>query len=249
MEYVSIDEAIAAEGLRLILVRDRPSPWGQAAKAMMEYKGLAFTVGPQEPGRENAELVAWSGTNSGPVVGWNDEAPINRWNDILLLLERLAPERALLPADVGDRITAIGLAHEICGEMGFGWNYRLTMARPAPGQSPSAFALKYGYNDLDGEAAEVRVIAFMAALAERLKAQQEAGKNCLIGDSVTAVDFYWAAFCNLVAIPPAEICPLPARVRPMFERVPDAVRAGIDPTLLTHRDAIMQQYFKIPMEL
>jgi len=61
-----------------------PSAWGQAAKAMMEYKGRTFTVGPQQPFDQNPELLAWSGVNSGPVVAWNDEKPINRWDDILL---------------------------------------------------------------------------------------------------------------------------------------------------------------------
>ena len=31
-----------------------------------------------------------------------------------------------------------------------------------------------------------------------LKAQAERGSNYILGDSVTAVDFYWAAFSNLV---------------------------------------------------
>jgi len=42
MEYVDISEAIKADGLRITLVRGVPSPWGQAAKAMMEYKGLDY---------------------------------------------------------------------------------------------------------------------------------------------------------------------------------------------------------------
>ena len=55
------------------------------------------------PGDTNDDLVAWGGINSGPVVAWNDEAPINRWNDILFLLERVAPQEPLLPDDAGDR--------------------------------------------------------------------------------------------------------------------------------------------------
>ena len=249
MDYHSIDDTIAADGLRLVLVRGTPSPWGQAAKAMMEYKGLAYIVGPQEPGGANPELVEWSGTNSGPVVAWNDEPPLNRWNDILFLLERLAPERPLLPEDPAARIVAMGLTHEICGELGLGWNYRLTMARPAEGQAPSPFALKYGYNAADGEAAERRVISLLNHLTAMIEAQRAAGSRYLMGDAVSAVDFYWAAFSNLLAIMPPERCPLHPKVRPRFETVPDAIRAAMNPTLLEQRDYIMDTYFRIPMEL
>ena len=58
MNYSDIDQIIGADGLRLVLVRGMPSPWGQAAKAMMEYKGLDYLVGPQEPGGDNPELLA-----------------------------------------------------------------------------------------------------------------------------------------------------------------------------------------------
>jgi len=97
MKYVDINEAIKAGGLRIVIVKAMPSAWGIAAKAMMEFKGLDFVCPHQIPMSDNPELVAWSGTNSAPVVAWNDEPPINRWDDILLLLERLAPEPRLVP--------------------------------------------------------------------------------------------------------------------------------------------------------
>ena len=75
MEYQDIDTVIASEGLRIILLRGYPSPWGQAAKAMMEFKHLSYTKGALEAGGENSSVVAWSGTNSAPVVAWNNEAP------------------------------------------------------------------------------------------------------------------------------------------------------------------------------
>lgn len=60
---------------------------------------MDFVTAHQIPMAENPELLAWSGTNSAPVVAWNDEPPINRWDDVLLLLERLAPEKRLVPED------------------------------------------------------------------------------------------------------------------------------------------------------
>ena len=57
MGYVDINQAINADGLRLILAQGMPSAWGIAVKAMMEYKSLDFTLGPQKPMQENAELM------------------------------------------------------------------------------------------------------------------------------------------------------------------------------------------------
>ena len=81
---------------------------------------------------DNPELFAWSGTNSAPVVAWNDESPINRWDDILILLERLAPDKPLVPEKPRDRFQVFGIGHEICGELGFGWNRRLDLMRQSP---------------------------------------------------------------------------------------------------------------------
>ncbi len=55
MEYLSPKDIINADGLRLVLVHHMPSPWGQATKAMMDYKGLAFAAAPWEGGGDNPE--------------------------------------------------------------------------------------------------------------------------------------------------------------------------------------------------
>ena len=43
MDYISVEEAINAPGLRLVLSAGLPGPWGEAAKAILSYKGLEFT--------------------------------------------------------------------------------------------------------------------------------------------------------------------------------------------------------------
>ncbi|MEQ1890892.1 MAG: hypothetical protein ABL951_17215, partial [Alphaproteobacteria bacterium] len=68
MQYVSPDEVIKSDGLRIVLVKGAPSPWGQAAKAMMEYKGLSYKAAPWAGGAPNEEIASWSGANSAPVV-------------------------------------------------------------------------------------------------------------------------------------------------------------------------------------
>lgn len=249
MKYVNINEAVQADGLRLVIVKAMPSAWGVAVKAMMEFKSLDFVMAHQIPFADNPELVAWSGTNSAPVVAWNDEPPINRWDDILLLLERLAPAKRLVPEAPKERILVFGIAHEICGELGFGWNRRLDMMRPADGDEISEFGKKYGYRDADAAVANARVIALMKELTAMLKAQKARGSDYLVGQSVTAADFYWAAFSNFVVLQSPEEAPINPDARPMFENTPAEIVAAIDPILIEHRDRIMRTYYKLPLEL
>ncbi len=249
MKYVDIEEAIKADGLRVVIVKAMPSAWGVAAKAMMDYKGLDYLCAYQIPMSENPALEAWSGTNSAPVVAWNDEAPLNRWDDILVLLERLAPDKRLVPEDATQRIEVFGIGHEICGELGFGWNRRLDMLRPGADGQVSDFGRKYGYNDADAAAANSRVIGLMGDLAARLKTQKARGSDYLVGDGVTAADFYWAAFSNFVSIQPAEEMPINPDARPMFEHTPAEIVAAIDPVLIEHRNRIMHTYYNLPVAL
>lgn len=254
MEYENIADIIAADGLRLVLVQGFPSPWGQAAKAMMDYKQLAYRVGPQEAGGENVALQAWAGTNSGPVVAWNETSPINRWDDILMLLERLSPGRPLLPAAAAERVQVLGLAHEICGELGLGWNRRLDMFRPAmeADETPAAIAAmaaKWGYTAASAAAANERVVGTLRLLTAVLDTQRARGSDYFVGDSPTAVDFYWVMFSNLVDLMAPELCPLDDALRPLFSNVPETIRTAVDPLLLEHRERFLRAHCIVPMEL
>ncbi|MEQ8232221.1 MAG: hypothetical protein RKL32_10970, partial [Gammaproteobacteria bacterium] len=245
MEFISIADAIERDGLRLVIVRNTPSPWGQAAKAMMEYKGLDYALAGQEPGGENTELVAWAGINSGPVVAWQDEAPINRWDDILMLLERLAPQRPLLPRDRAGRAHALGLAHEICGEGGLGWNRRLELFHPAmqmPEPPPPVLnmARKYRYEAEEAAQAVGRQVETLNFLHAELEAQRARGCAYFVGDMLSAVDFYWAAFSTIIKLPPAHDVPVPDGFRPMFEILTAELDAAVTPLLLEHRDRMLR---------
>ena len=249
MKYTSIDDAVNASGLRLVIVKDMPSAWGVAAKAMIDYKGLDYLLAHQIPMSENPELLAWSGTNSGPVAAWNNESPINRWDDILFLIERLAPQKPLLPKAAAARIQVLGISHEICGELGFGWNRRLDMMRPPEGQPPSDFGKKYSYNDTDAALANKRVITLIKELATILKVQAQQDSKFLVGNSITPTYFYWASFSYLIVLQSQDEVPANPLQRPMFENTPAEITAAIDPILIEHRDRIMRTYCKLPLEL
>ncbi len=103
LQYRSFNEIVDHPGLRIVLVKGMPSPWGQAAKTIFEIKGLDYVAAPWLPGEPNADIVAWGGEASAPIVAWAKEKPINRWIDILYLAERLAPKPSLIPTDATQR--------------------------------------------------------------------------------------------------------------------------------------------------
>lgn len=253
MDYVGLDEAIHATGLRLVVVKGLPSPWSQAAKTFFELKNLPFSVAPQLPGEANPELVAWSGQASAPVVAWQDEPPRHHWLDILFLAERLNPEPALIPAQAALRARVIGLSHEICGELGLGWCRRLMMFKPAmesgaPPESITRMAERHRYSAAEAEAAPARVADILGCLADQLRSQRGHGSRFLVGDTVSALDIYWAAFANLIDPLPDALCPIPADWRPAFVNHDPVVAEALDKVLLEHRDFICEEYFHLPME-
>ena len=213
----------------------------------MEHEGLDYIVGRQIPGGENAEIVAWAGTNSGPVKAENDEAPINRWKDVLLPLERLAPDKPLVPEAADQGIQLFGLRHEICEEMGLGWNRRLDLLRPPLGRV--RMSKKWGFDERGIGMATQRTVMNLRLLTDTLKAQRERGSAYCIGDSLMAVDFYWTAMSNLVNLMAPEVCLFDPAIRPAPEHVSTEVVEAVHPILIQHRDRVMKAHFILPKEL
>jgi len=254
LQYRNFKEIVEHHGLRIVLVKGIPSPWGQAAKTIFEVKGLDYVAAPWMPGEANDDIVAWGGEASAPIVAWAAEKPINRWIDILYLAERLAPTPSLIPADAMQRVLMIGLSHEICGELGIGWNRRLQLFAPAfasgsPPPQISRMGGKYGYEEGAAKAAGERIAGSLRALATQLKSQYARGVRYFVGDSLSALDIYWTAFANLLDPLPKEQCAMPEAYRPGFTVSDPVVKAALDPLLLEHRTRIFRAHFRDPMEL
>lgn len=253
MEYARIEDAVGAKGLRLVIVQGLPSPWSQAAKAILELKQLPCMIAPQQPGEANDALRSWSGQRSAPVLAYQDEAPRHRWADILFLADRLAPEPRMIPTDAGDRALMFGLSHEICGELGIGWCRRLMMLKPeidsgSPPEDVARIAQRYRYDAANAEAAPERIAAILLNLHDQLRSQRARGSRFLVGDTLSAADLYWAAFANLLDPLPDALCPIPADWRPAFTNQDPVIGEALDKALLEHRDFICEEYFRLPME-
>ena len=253
LNFLTQDAVIRRAGLRLVMVQGLPSPWTQAAKTIFEIKKLDYAVAPWAAGEANQPIAEWAHTDSAPVVAWKDEPPITRWLDILFLAERLAPAPSLVPSNAHERALMLGLAHELCGELGIGWNRRLQMFAPMldTGTAPPSIQVmgqRYRYNRDDATRAGERTAGQLRALTAQLKAQAARGVNYFIGDQLSALDIYWVVFANLLDPLPKAQCPIPDEMRPMFPATDPQITAALDPILFAHRDRIFQQHFRSPME-
>ena len=247
---ISIREARGKPGLRLVLLKGFPSPWSQAAKGIFDYKRIAWTPVHSLRGDPEDALLDWTGQNSYPAAMYQDEEPRSGWAEILLLAERLAPSPALIPAEPERRATLFGYAHEICGEMGLGWCLRLQsihagLSAESPDPISQFLADKYGYRDDAHPVAHTRVVEILGAL-DTLLARN--GGDYLLGE-LTALDIYWATFCNLISPLPPELLPMPEALRRMFTATDPATLAATTPALLSLRDRVYEGHLTLPVDL
>ncbi len=251
---VSITEARELPGLRLVVIEAVPSPWTQAAKGILHIKGLPYTLVRRTKEDGAGALEGWTGQASFPAAMYEDEAPRTGWAEILLLAERLAPEPALIPADAEERALMFGIAHEIAGEMGLGWCCRLEMIAAGlqsdpPNPMSSYLGTKYGAFPETLPLAQGRIYEVLRVLTRRLNAQRADGHRYLMGAELSAVDIYWATFCNLLSPLPQEKMEMSDAIRSMFGNDDPVVAEILAGGLLTHRDFIYEEHLVLPVVL
>lgn len=255
MPWVEVNEARTLPGLRLVVTKGIPNPWSEAAKAVFDVKGIPWTPVPQRVMGGNEALREWTGQTSAPVAIYGDEPPRTTWSAIIHLAERLAPEPALVPADPGDRARMFGYLHELAGELGFGWCRRLhftdTVLRNGSPLKPVAeyIAGRYGYGLQPPARIAARVRELLALFADLLHRQYDAGRPYFVGDELTALDLYWAAFAALIAPLPPDVCPMYEESRQLYTLTDPALLALVDPLLLAHRDRVYREHLALPLRL
>lgn len=255
IRFVSVEEAMERSGLRMVVVSNIPSPWGEAAKGIFHLKGIDCLA--VRLTYDNDTLKAWlGGQRSGPVAFYDKEPARSGWSEILLLAERLAPTPALLPVDPTHRALVFGLAHELCAEGGLGWSRRLQLVhvglQNAGGFNERAskyLGRKYGYALERSASYGARVIELLGMFAARLKAQAAVGSRYYVGDSLTAIDIYSATFCAMFRPLPDTQCPMDPLTRAAFETIDAQTEAALDPVLFAHRDMMYAEHLALPLSL
>lgn len=254
MNYLTIAEARERTGLRLVLTAGVPGPWGEAAKAVLAARGVAYLPVAQEAMAPNEELRRWTGHRNAPIACLDDEPPLTGWLDILLLAERLGSGPSLLPAAEGQRALCLGYITEIAGSDGFGWNRRhLVTAAHLGGSVEGPAELRdvlkgYALTEAAVARAPGRIADILGGLTERLRHQQAAGSAYFIGGAPTALDIYWACFSLMVRPLPQAVNPMPDWLRPLYSACDPVVDAAIDPLLIGHRDRMFERHLHLPLD-
>jgi glutathione S-transferase len=256
VERIDIVQARRAGGLRIVTLARVPSPWGEALKGILHIKQIPHARVSHAFGSPTKSLQEWSGQESFPVMAWNDERPLSTWIEQLYLAERLQPTPRLIPEDFDDRVLMFGYCNELCGENGLGWTERLRGVHEAltkPGGDPAGVSAylgkKYGYTPEIGARAAARVVSILGALTARLESQRARGSRFFVGDTLSALDVYWAAFTNMMRPLAPELIPMPRRVREMFTITDPTIAAAMRPILFEHRDFIFENYLELPVDL
>ena len=255
-ERIDIEQARRASGLRIVTLAMVPSPWGEALKGILHIKQLPHARVGHMFGSPTTTLQEWSGQDSFPILAWNDERPRTTWIEQLYLAERLAPTPRLIPEQFEERVLMFGYSNELCGENGIGWTERLRGVHEQvtkPGGDPAGVSAylgkKYGYAPEIGRRATERIVSGLNALTARLEQQKAHGSRFFIGDSLSAMDIYWAAFSNAMKPLAPELCPMPEMIRAMFTTTDPAIVAATTPILIEHRDFIFKNYLELPVDL
>lgn len=252
--YLTVEQAIAVPGLRLVLTQGVPGPWGEAAKAIFHVKKIPFARVAQRAGVDDEALIRWTGAANAPTAVYENERPRSERQAILFLAERLAAEPPLLPRDPAERALCLGLGDEIAGELGFGWCRRLMLLAPSEATPPAMrpivekLAARYGSPDYPPARAAARCAEIMRMLAERLHAQRARGSDYLVGDGLSAADLYWATFAVMLEPLPDALCPMAPGQRAMYTASDPALRAALDPVLLRHRDLVYERHLELPVD-
>ena len=251
MDYINLEQAKQASGVRMICTRLVPGPWGEAAKAIFRLRDIPFQVVAQTGGEENDDIVHWTKHRNAPIVMYNDESPRVRAMEIIELAERLGTGPSLLPDNIVERMLVVGLINEIAGEDGFAWNGRLLMLKPGHDKQGDKILdtpmYKDYYSAARAERALRRIREILDYLTDQIAVQKARGSDYLVGDSLTAADVHWAYFSQMLDTYPHEQNPMPRFLRKSWGVVAGSL-GHYDPILIEQRDAIFTAHLELPID-
>ncbi|MFT5680778.1 MAG: glutathione S-transferase [Myxococcota bacterium] len=249
MQFVDLDTAKNASGLRLVVMPGVPSPWSQAAMAILHIKGIealgVWLASPRRP------IIAWTGRASAPVALHNGEDPIDGWAEILALAERIQPTPSLTPTDPEQRAKMLALSDALIGRGGLLWSARLTAIDAGlttegregfPPPVAQYLGGKYGYTEGCADAARHRI----AEVLSELEAQLGDGPY-YIGDALTALDVYATAAVDAMVLLSETDCPMHPKSRAMFMAM--GASASVPASLIAHRDRMHADHIPLPLAL
>ena len=251
MRYIELAEVANISGLKLVLTKGMPGPWGELVKAILAVKNVSYTAVAQYPGRSDAELKALSGQASAPVL-LSEGVCLSDLKEIILTIEKNYPSPMLLPTNKLELAAVWELIYLITGKGGFAWNRRVMMFAPLmqldqPIEMIKNLALKYGYCEIVAESAPQKVLQVLGRIGALLNEQAKRGKLYIVGDSLTALDIAWAVFSSMLLPLPKAVNAMPAGMRDSYTLNSDLM-IDVDSILIEHRDYIYKNHLTLPLD-
>ena len=244
-EFITLDEAASMEkGTRVTFVPGVQAMYAEALKNICYVKNIPLSrvshplMGvDKETGEDRqAKLYELTSQTSLPTMFHDKERPRNVWTEQLALAERIGTKDSpkLIPDNFEQRVEMFGICAVVLGEDGLVWNMRIMMDSP--------LAQKYGYSEEASAAAPGKIGEVITLIDDRLKAQEKNGSRYLIGDSVTALDVYWATMSMTILPVPLEIMPKTQQNQGMLGFFEMNSQIPVIASALTERIAKHQQY-------
>ena len=257
MEYVSVEDARNADGLRLVLTGGLPAPWSEAAKGCFRVRNVSYMPVFQQGGGANEEILTWTGHRNAPTAMLDNEHARVSALDMINLAERMGSGTSLIPEDIDERVLMFGLLNEIAGENGLAWNARILMFKVMidntgeEAMADNPMLRDYHYDAAETATAPIKIIAILRRLTAQLHSQAKQDSRYFIGNRLSALDIYWACFSQMLDSLPADVNPMPDSLRQVWGLTRKAIQAAgydIDPALLQHRDYIFPNYLQWPLD-
>ena len=203
----------------------------------------------KETGRDRQERLYELTRQTGlPTMFHEEERPRNVWIEQLSLAEKIgsADSLALIPDNFKLRAEMFGLCAVVLAEDGIVWNMRIL--------NDSPLAQKYGYSESASSDAPGKIAEGITLFDSRLEAQEALGSRYLVGDTLTAIDIYWATMSMALLPAPAEIMPRTQQNKGLsawFEqnsKVPE-IANSLTKRVEDHQRYILQTYCETPAVL
>ena len=255
--FITLEEAASIEkGTRVTFVPGVQAMYAEALKNLCYVKNVPLTrvLHPimgvdKETGEDRqAKLYELTSQTSLPTMLHDKERPRNVWIEQLALVERVGTKDSpkLIPDNFEQRVEMFGVCAVVLGEDGLVWNMRIMMDSP--------LAQKYGYSEEASAAAPGKIAEVITLIDNRLQAQENNGSSYLIGDSLTALDVYWATMSMTILPVPLEIMPKTQQNQGMlgfFEmnsKIPE-IASALTERIADHQQYILTTYCETPAVL
>ena len=256
-EFITLEESESMEkGTRVTFVPGVQAMFSEALKNLCYVKKVPLTrvlhpimgVDEKTGVDRQAKLYELTSQTSLPTMFYDDERPRNVWIEQLALAERIGTKDSpkLIPDNFEHRVDMFGLCAIILGEDGLTWNMRILIDTP--------LAQKYGYSEEASSAAPGKIAEVIALIDSRLEAQGKNGSRYLVGDSLTAVDIYWATMSMTILPVPLEIMPKTKQNQGMLmffasnSEIPEIANA-LTERIKDHQQYILTTYCETPAVL